>query len=118
MSLGSLATLARYAPPNLLVLLLENRQYETTGGQALPVGADFCALARAAGFEGGGASGAGKVERIETLSAVEEALPRLLTEDGPHFVALPVVNHEPVPPTGHTDHAGRVVRLRTALGLA
>ena len=28
MSLGSLVTMGRYGPPNLLVLLLENRSYE------------------------------------------------------------------------------------------
>ena len=117
MSLGSLVTLATYGPENLLVLLLENRAYEMTGNQSLPKRADFAALARAAGIDGGGAAGHGKVERIETLAEFVEALPRLLTEAGPHFVVLPVENSRPLPPVRHTDHAGRVTRLRTALGL-
>ena len=107
MSLGSLVTLGRYGPPNLVVLLLENRTYEMVGGQALPAGVDFEALAKAAGVD--------RVERIETAVDFEAALPRILTEPGPHFVVIPVCNHEPLPAVNHTDHAGRVRSLRDAL---
>lgn len=117
MSLGSLVTLAAYGPPNLLVLLLENRSYEIVGGHPLPAGVDFAALGRAAGIEGGGATGTGKVERIETLEDWEAALPRLLAEDGPHFVVVPVANHEPLPAVAHTDHSERIRQLRRALGV-
>ena len=117
MNLGSLTTIGCYGPPNLLVLLLENRSYEMTGGQDLPPGVDFEALARASGIQNGGSQGTGKVERWETLKEFEAAIPRLLTEDGPHFVVLPVANSHPLPPVNHTDHAGRVVRLRRALGV-
>ena len=110
MSLGSLVTLGRYGPPNLLVLLLENRSYEMTGGQPLAPKADFVALARGAGVD--------KVERIEDVTAFEEELPRLLTEPGPHFIVLPVINSEPLPPVAHTDHTERVVRLRRGLGIS
>lgn len=118
MSLGSLVTLGRYGPGNLLVLLLENRSYEIVGGHELPPGADFAGLARAAGIEGGGSTGTGKVERIGTLDAFTAALPRLLSEDGPHFVVLPVANHEPLPAVAHTDHATRVENLRRGLGVS
>jgi len=117
MSLGSLVTLGRYGPENLVVLLLENRTYEMTGGQPLPPGADFAALARAAGVEGGGATGRGTVARLESLEAFEAALGALLTEPGPHFVVLPVATRHPLPPVQHTDHAGRVRALRRALGV-
>lgn len=117
MSLGSLATWAACAPGNLLVLLLENRSYELTGGQPLPPRVDFAGLARAAGLAGGGATAAGKVERIETLARFEEALPRLLTEPGPHFVVLPATTREPLPAVNHTDHAGRIRKLRAGLGI-
>jgi len=109
MSLGSLVTIGRYGPSNLLVLLLENRSYEMTGGQPLAPKADFVALARGAGVD--------KVERIEDVTTFEGELPRLLTEPGPHFIVLPVVNSEPLPPVAHTDHAERVVSLRRGLGL-
>jgi thiamine pyrophosphate-dependent acetolactate synthase large subunit-like protein len=109
MSLGSLVTMGQYGPPNLLVLLLENRSYEMTGGQPFAPGADFAALARGAGVD--------KVERIEDVTTFEVELPRLLTEPGPHFVVLSVTNSEPLPPVAHTDHTERVTRLREALGV-
>jgi thiamine pyrophosphate-dependent acetolactate synthase large subunit-like protein len=109
MSLGSLVTMGRYGPANLLVLLMENRGFEMTGGQGFAPDVDFVTLARGAGIE--------KAERIEDLAGVESELPRLLTEPGPHFVVLPVTNSEPLPPVAHTDHAGRVNNLRRALGL-
>lgn len=117
MSLGSLVTMGRYAPSNLVVLLLENRSYEMVGGQGLPPAVDFVALAKAAGVDGGGPGGAGKVERWETLAEARTGLPRVLEEPGPHFVVIPVENHEPLPPVAHTDHAGRIRNLRRALGL-
>lgn len=110
MSLGSLVTMGQYAPPNLLVLLLENRIYEMTGGQPLAPKADFVALALGAGLE--------KVERIDHLDLFEAELPRLLTEPGPIFVVVPVTNSEPLPPVSHTDHAERVTNLRAALGIS
>ena len=117
MCLGSLATMGRYAPGNLLVFLMENRVYEMVGAQPLPPAVDFVALARAAGVEGGGITGKGKVERITTIEALEKALPRLLAEEGPHFVVLPVSNKEPLPPVRHTDHSGRIRKLRRGLGV-
>lgn len=109
MSLGSLVTMGRYGPPNLLVLLMENRRFEMTGGQEFAPDVDFVTLARGAGIE--------KVERIEDMAGLEAGLPRLLTEPGPHFVVLPVTNAEPLPPVAHSDHAGRVTNLRRALGV-
>ncbi|HEY4607106.1 MAG TPA: thiamine pyrophosphate-dependent enzyme [Acidimicrobiia bacterium] len=109
MSLGSLVTMGRYGPPNLLVLLLENRSYEMTGGQTFAPGVDFITLARGSGID--------KVERIDDLDSVETEMPRLLTEPGPHFVVLPVTNSEPLPAVSHTDHSTRVANLRAALGV-
>jgi len=64
-----------------------------------------------------GRAGVAKVETIEILEDFETALPRLLSEPGPHFVILPVTNSEPLPQVSHTDHAGRVGNLRRALGV-
>lgn len=117
MSLGSLVTLGRHGPENLVVLLLENRRFEMTGGQPLPERADFAALARAAGVEGGGGSGTGTVEVIADLDHLAAELPRILRDPGPHFVVLPVHNSEPLPAVAHTDHAERVRKLRRGLGV-
>jgi sulfopyruvate decarboxylase subunit beta len=51
MNLGSLATIAREAPPNLCLIVLDNRVYGSTGNQptARADETDIAALARAAG---------------------------------------------------------------------
>jgi len=117
MSLGSLVTTGQYGPENLIVLLLENRTYEMVGGQPLPARVDFVTLANGAGIPGGGATGNGKVERIVDLGTFQSGLPRLLDEPGPHFVVLPVRNTHELPAVNHTDHSGRVRRLRDALAV-
>ena len=51
MKLGSLATIGRRRPVNLVHLLFDNQAYESTGGQpTLAAGIDFCALARTCGY--------------------------------------------------------------------
>jgi thiamine pyrophosphate-dependent acetolactate synthase large subunit-like protein len=49
MNLGSLATIGLLQPPNLVVVVMDNGEYATTGGQATPTahGADLAAAARA-----------------------------------------------------------------------
>jgi sulfopyruvate decarboxylase subunit beta len=51
MNLGSLATIARETPPNLCLVIVDNRVYGSTGNQptARAEGTDLAALARAAG---------------------------------------------------------------------
>lgn len=52
MNLGSLATIGACAPPNLLVVVMDNGEYATTGGQSTFTAgtADLEAAARALGF--------------------------------------------------------------------
>ncbi len=51
MHLGALATIGHQRPPNLLHLVLDNEQHESTGGQATVSGAvDFAALAHASRY--------------------------------------------------------------------
>lgn len=49
MNLGSLATIGLLQPPNLVVVVMDNEAYATTGGQATPTahGADLAAASRA-----------------------------------------------------------------------
>jgi thiamine pyrophosphate-dependent acetolactate synthase large subunit-like protein len=49
MNLGSLATIGLLRPSNLVVIVMDNQEYATTGGQATPTahGADLEAAARA-----------------------------------------------------------------------
>ena len=52
MNLGSLATIGLLRSPNLVVVVMDNEEYATTGGQATPTahGADLEAAARAMGI--------------------------------------------------------------------
>ena len=52
MNLGSLATIGLLRPANLVVIVMDNEEYATTGGQATPTahGADLAAAARAMGI--------------------------------------------------------------------
>jgi thiamine pyrophosphate-dependent acetolactate synthase large subunit-like protein len=49
MNLGSLATIGLLQPPNLVIVVMDNEEYATTGGQRTPTahGADLDATARA-----------------------------------------------------------------------
>jgi phosphonopyruvate decarboxylase len=52
MNLGSLATIGLLQPPNLVVVVMDNEEYATTGGQSTPTahGADLELAARAMGI--------------------------------------------------------------------
>jgi thiamine pyrophosphate-dependent acetolactate synthase large subunit-like protein len=52
MNLGSLATVGLLAPANLMLIVMDNEEYATTGGQKTPTahGADLDAAARAMGI--------------------------------------------------------------------
>lgn len=109
MSLGSLVTIGRYGPANLVVFLLENRMYEMTGGQPFSSKADFLAMAHGAGIDG--------ARRIEEPALLQDEISAILGKPELQFVVVPVVNSHPLPPVAHTDHASRVVSIRAALGL-
>ena len=53
MNLGSLATIGLLRPANLVVVVMDNEEYATTGGQQTPTahGADLAAAARAMGAD-------------------------------------------------------------------
>jgi thiamine pyrophosphate-dependent acetolactate synthase large subunit-like protein len=93
MSLGILATIAEQAPPNFYHFLLDNECYATTGGQPVPnaknVAYDKIALA----------SGYPRAFAFDQLEALTFALPGILREPGPVFVAmkvLPEVENTPI----------------------
>ena len=81
MNLGTLATIAAVAPPNLLHLCFDNSAHASTGSQ--PTISDRVALetmARAAGYRWTG--------RVESPDALDEALPGFLTRPGPAFLLV------------------------------
>ena len=86
MNLGSLVTIARAKPANLLHFLYDNEAYDTTGGQPTPGAGmvDFTALALAAGYPVARA-----YDRVEDL---DRDLPSILTGPRPALVQLKVAS--------------------------
>jgi thiamine pyrophosphate-dependent acetolactate synthase large subunit-like protein len=93
MSLGMLATIAEQAPPNFYHFLLDNEVYATTGGQPVPNAkrVAYETLARGAGYP--------RAFAFTELDPFARALPGILAEPGPVFVALkvlPEVENSPI----------------------
>lgn len=108
MSLGVLVPVAKCDPPNLTVVVWENGQYGTTGGQPTPTpadGVDLAAVARATGLEATSVSSAGAFER-----AYREAV----AHDGAAVVVCQVEPCDP-PERPPYDYAHIKRRFRAAL---
>src|SRR5687768_9918650 len=82
MNLGSLVTIAAQAPPNLVVLVLDNGVYEVTGAQPVPGRVDFTAVARSCGF--------GSVFRFSVRDEWAANADRILGAKGPVFAVLDI----------------------------
>jgi thiamine pyrophosphate-dependent acetolactate synthase large subunit-like protein len=108
MQLGTLATIAEYAPSTLTVVVFDNETYETTGGQpTLSATTDFAGIARNCGLAAWSAT---TDEEFET--AYDEAV----AHDGPALVACAV---ERINPSDHPrldyGHSYTKHRFRTAV---
>jgi thiamine pyrophosphate-dependent acetolactate synthase large subunit-like protein len=83
MQLGSLATVGARRPANLLIIVMDNRQYQITGGQPTHTGtADLVAIARAAGIE--------QAAWAEDEAAFEALVETATREPGPRFIGARV----------------------------
>ena len=85
MNLGSLATIGLLQPPNLVLVVMDNEEYATTGGQPTPTarGADLAAAARAMGIAG--------ASTVRT----EDALAQALASPGPLAIVAKVSESAP-----------------------
>jgi thiamine pyrophosphate-dependent acetolactate synthase large subunit-like protein len=85
MNLGSLATIGLLRPNNLIVIVMDNEEYATTGGQPTPTahGADLAGAARAMGIA------------TATTVRTEGALRGALDTPGPIFIAAKVKESAP-----------------------
>jgi phosphonopyruvate decarboxylase len=89
MNLGSLATIGWVRPPNLVVIIWDNGEYGTTGGQdtATAHGADLEAVARALR--------AGATATVRTAEELDAAVARARVEDGPWAIVAKVAESAP-----------------------
>ena len=84
MNLGSLATIARQRPTNLVHIVWDNHQWAETGGQPThtATGTDLAVIARGAGIP--------QVAAVSTLQELEQVLDRAMVEDGPWCIVVEI----------------------------
>ncbi len=89
MNLGSLATIGACSPPNLFIIVMDNGQYGTTGGQTTPTAhtADLQCVARALGFE--------RTATVADEADLEAVLRGSLALPGPCFLVAKVEESAP-----------------------
>jgi len=84
--LSVLTTIARYRPRNLVVIVIDNHAYVTTGSlpsaTANANGTDLVAIAKGAGID--------NAVRAADPGAFEQSMKRSITEDGPFFIVADV----------------------------
>lgn len=92
--MAALATVARYRPRNLVILVIDNGVYATTGAvpSATASGVDLAAIGRGAGIE--------KSERVVDPAALETALARAAQEDGPFLIVAAIAPDDPAAAAG------------------
>ena len=78
--LATLTTVGRYKPENLVILVIDNRAYVTTGSiaSATSSGADLVAIAKGAGIA--------EAHRATDVAALDRVMARAAVEKGPFFV--------------------------------
>ncbi len=89
MGLGSLATVAVQAPPNLALVVFDNERYLETGAQATHThhGVDLAAMAASAGFP--------LAYEVRTLSRLRAARQDIYDAKGPVFVNVKIKPNKP-----------------------
>ena len=89
MNLGSLATIASTKPPNLVLIVWDNEEYGTTGGQATATahGADLDAGARAMGIHA--------TVTVRTEEGLRAAIVRARVDAGPWVIVAKVQESAP-----------------------
>jgi sulfopyruvate decarboxylase subunit beta len=82
--IGVLATIARYKPRNLVIVVVDNHAYVTTGSvpTATAGATDLVAMARGAGIE--------RAWRTKDAATFEQFMQRAVAEDGPFFLVADV----------------------------
>jgi phosphonopyruvate decarboxylase len=90
MNLGSLATIAQTAPANITIVVWDNGEYGTTGGQksATASGADLAGAASALGIA--------RASTVYTADELERALDRAAAAEAPSVIVAKVTESLPI----------------------
>jgi thiamine pyrophosphate-dependent acetolactate synthase large subunit-like protein len=89
MNLGSLASIGWTRPANLIVVVIDNERYATTGGQetATAHGTDLEAAARAMAIT--------SASTVRNTAELDAALTRAANQPGPSIIVAKIVNSSP-----------------------
>lgn len=107
MHLGALGSAGQQAPPNLIHIVLDNGQYESTGGQpSAALTGRFDDVAHALGYRWTG--------RARSARDVRPAVDRLAREKGPALLVIETAASGDVPPRATTRLSPTTIRSRFA----
>ncbi|MBM3554679.1 MAG: aldehyde dehydrogenase [Alphaproteobacteria bacterium] len=111
MGLGALATVARAAPRNLTVVVLDNGRYGETGMQESHTasGTKLAEVAKACGFR--------RATTIQTLKGIADLRRNLRATGGPRFATVAIVADNAPRVLPPRDGVFLKTRLRASLGL-
>lgn len=102
-NLGALATIGRYAPPNLTCVVLDNQMFQITGGQATHTafGTDLALVAAGCGIE--------SAPSVASLDQFRTAFQSMLQTPGPHCLVARVDRQRS---SGYQPRKGVLVKYR------
>ena len=102
-NLGVLATIGRYQPPNLTLVVLDNGMFQITGGQATHTafGTDLARVARGCGIA--------SARTVVTLDDLEAAFRSMQETPGPHVLVAKVDRQRS---SGYQPRKGVLVKSR------
>ena len=90
MNMGTLATIGRYMPKGLVLVIADNGSYGSTGNQptATSTGCDLANTARACGIR--------QVDFTDNLNSFKETLEAWLKKSGPSVIVARVTKEKPI----------------------
>ena len=104
LGMPALVTIGRYQPPNLVVIIFDNKLYGTGGGEVetgTATGTDLRAVATACGIK--------HAESVTDVEQAEEMIRRALAEPGPWVLVAEIeatdTTKRPVPDVDHVEAA-------------
>ncbi len=106
MNLGTIATIGREQPPNLLVVVWDNEQWAQTGNQPshTEFGTDLEQVARSCDIK--------KTATVRDEEALQSVFMQALEEDGPWFIVAKIVEEEEYLPVSPVEPEMTLYRFR------